>query len=60
MKTYKHPHITILPIAINPHWVENSDGAGWQIDHVIDGVGDVELQTKGENEKWGLLWQQSK
>lgn len=56
MKTYNQPHITILPIAINPHWVENSDGAGWQIDHVIDGVGDVQLQTKGENETWGDLW----
>ena len=56
MKAYIRPQMIVEPLDINPHWVANSDGAGWQIDHVIDGVGDVELQTKGTHEEWGDLW----
>ena len=55
MTVYIKPMMIVEPLAINPHWVENSDGAGWQIDHTIP-AGDVELQTKGTHEEWGDLW----
>ena len=55
MKAYVTPMMMVETLAINPRWVENSDGAGWQIDHTIP-AGDVELQTKGAHEVWGDLW----
>lgn len=42
-------------LALNPHWVETSYGAWWEIDPTIP-AGDVDLQTKGKKETWGDLW----
>ena len=57
MKAYIKPMMIVEPLAINPHWMEYSWGAGWSIDPVIDDVGDVQLQVKGSQEEWGDLWQ---
>lgn len=55
MKAYVIPQMIVKPLALNPHWVETSDGSWWETDHTIP-AGDVELQVKGEKETWGYLW----